>query len=110
MKPRDPETFGTQALVERLQSQRSVEEMHHRQETRRNAKVRLNSLLEPEDGKPTQTPKNQRRSFRYSELPEWKADLVRELKSVMKANRHEGGEVFDMESLGFRMQNSTQAG
>jgi len=101
---RDPSTFGTLALTERLRSQRSVEELYQRQRRRKRAKLILSSLMAPYNGQQQselqQAPKQKRSNG--EDLPQWKVEMAHKLRRVVKANSHGSVEVIaDVNSLGF---------
>lgn len=107
---RDPLVFGTAALVKRLESQTTVEELYQRQRRRKRAKMVLNALLTPYSGSGS-TALQQVVRRRPDALPTWKRQMVRKLRGVVKANKHGNVEVFasvDSYSLGFC--NSTVTG
>lgn len=88
---RDPQVFGTAALVKRLHSQQSLQELQLRQRRRERAKVALSALLAPyHSGRTT----HQLVLDRPDPLPTWKKQMVYQLRDVVKANRHGQVEVF----------------
>ena len=97
LEARDPSTFSPFCLQQRLRGQRSLRDLQRRLKKRKRAKHQLKSILAPYAA-----------LRRGHHLPPWKARLVREWHGVLKENRFEHSEAFDMESLGFATaQNST---
>lgn len=93
---RDPDTFGTPALVDLLRPQRSIDDLYHRHYRRKEAKNKLTALLAPYSFE-----EKKRRHVHDSEMPPWKAKVVSDLKCIMKENRAVQVETFDVEPLGF---------
>jgi hypothetical protein len=100
---RDPDTFGTEALVDLLRPQRSIDDLYHRQRRRKEAKNLLSSLVAPYSFK-----EKARQPEKTSDMPTWKAKVVSNLKHVMKENRLDHQDVFDVEPLGFSITNKNQ--
>ena len=98
----DPATFATDALVDRLRSQRSVKDLSRRQKKRKQAKNLLSSLLAP------YSLRSHKSKVQRNGLPSWKVETVRELKNVMKENKFEQHEFIDVESLGFSIRSDDQ--
>jgi 3'-5' exonuclease len=98
---RDPQVFGTAALVKRLQSQPSLQELHQRQRHRQQAKLVLSAL---------RAPYSSGRSKKQKLLPTWKKQMVYQLRNVVKANRHGPVEVFGHVDCVNRLGNSTITG
>ena len=86
---RDPQVFETAALVKRLQSQASLEELHQRQRRRKRAKLLLSALLAPSSGQTARQVQQQPDDA----LPKWKMQRVNQLRDVVKANRHGTAEI-----------------
>lgn len=93
----DPDTFGAEALMGRLQSQRSLKELSSRRRKRKQAKKLLSSLLSPYTVQ------------KKEKLPSWKAKVVKELKSVMRENQADRGDVYDVRLLGLAIPSSNSA-
>lgn len=100
---RDPDTFGTEALVDLLRSQRTIDDLYHRQRRRKEAKNQLSSLVAPYSFK-----EKARQPEKTSEMPTWKAKVVKNLKHVMKDNQLDRQNVFDVEPLGFSIVNKNR--
>jgi len=98
----DPETFETNALVDRLRSQRSLKDLSQRQRKRKNAKNLLSSLLAPYS-------LQCKSKASMNTLPSWKVESVRKLKTVMKENKFERHDFIDVESLGFNIRSDDSA-
>jgi hypothetical protein len=91
----EPEKFGTVALVSRLESQRTIKDLQWRQVNRKKAKDMLSALY---------SFSKQNQKVLGSTTPEWKTELARNLKSVMKANQFEPNEFFgDVELLDYQI-------
>ena len=104
---RDPQVFGAAALVKRLQSQQSLQELQLRQRRRERAKVVLSALLTPySSGRTAQKLVLER----PDPLPTWKKQMVYQLRDVVKANRHGRVEVFGHVDHVIRFGNSTITG
>jgi hypothetical protein len=93
---RDPDTFGTEALVDLLRPQRTIDDLYHRQRRRKGAKNQLSSLVAPYSFR-----EKTRQPEKTSEMPSWKAEMVSNLKDIMNENRLDHQNVFDVEPLGF---------
>ena len=93
---RDPDTFGTEALVDLLRPQRTIDDLYHRQRRRKGAKNQLSSLVAPYSFR-----EKTRQPEKTSEMPSWKAEMVSNLKHIMNENRLDHQNVFDVEPLGF---------
>jgi hypothetical protein len=93
---RDPDTFGTDALVDLLRPQRTIDDLYHRQRRRKGAKNQLSSLVAPYSFRD-----KERQPEKTSDMPTWKAEMVSNLKHIMKENRLDHQNVFDVEPLGF---------
>lgn len=100
---RDPSTFGTPALVDLLQSQRSIDDLFHRRIRRKAAKNQLASVLSPYSFE-----EKKRQHVRWHEVPTWKANVVSDLRDVMQENRADQGKVFDVAPLGFSIVTKNQ--
>lgn len=88
-----PETFSAPALSNRLQSQRTLRDLTERQRIRKQAKEMLISLSAPYST-------SKRSRVRAQDLPAWKQAIVRELLNVMRENRYDGLEIFNVAELG----------
>jgi hypothetical protein len=86
-----------------LRSQRSIDDLHHRQRRRKEAKNLLSSLVAPYSFK-----EKTRQPMKTSEMPTWKAKVVFDLKGIMKENQLDRQDVFDVEPLGFNVANKNQ--
>ena len=91
-----PQTFSPIILQNRLQSQRSVQDLLDRQRTRRQAQKLLLALRTTF----ATSPKKKKKKNSKRESPDWKKGLVTQLKSVIRQNRYDGLEVYDTVDLG----------
>jgi len=104
----DPDTFDTTALVQRLQQQRTMQEIAQRQSKRKQAKMLLHALLAPyqlsEKG-----PKGRVRQSQLDNMPSWKFKKVQELQMQISSNSWNGNEFEDVEIVGMAVasRNST---
>jgi ribonuclease D len=89
----DESVFGPRALAERLQSfELSLGDICRRQKNRKQAKALLSAIL----------PRNHQGSAEFTELPPWKLAVVRELKSILQANRRERSAPYHVPSMEIR--------
>ena len=88
-----PGTFSSEQLVRRLQSQRTLRDLVQRHSNRKQAKQLLVALRR------SYTLSGKGRAW-SSITPEWKKNIVKSLKQVMRENRYDGLEVYDTLELG----------
>lgn len=88
-----PAMFAPGRLARRLQRQRTLRDLAQRQANRKQAKQLLVAIQAPYS-------LSQKMRVRDTELPQWKKNIVNELKEVMRENRYDGLEVYDAIDLG----------
>lgn len=105
---RDPDTFGSAALTEQLQDQRSLQDLYRRREARKEAKFRMTELLAPYVEQPRARSRGKmdpRAAMRLAHSPSERIPpplraRVSRLKKVLRDTSHEGHMVFDVAKLG----------
>ena len=97
---RAPHTFGTPALVDLLESERSLEDLRRCALQRKEAKTQIRNLLKP------YVPDQSKKSPDTRKLPPKVRDKVVKLKQVLADTARCGPMAFDVEPLGFTIQQS----
>jgi hypothetical protein len=104
LEARNPSTFSAYSLTERLRGQRTLDELQHRQQQRKQAKNALKAILGP-----YLLTKKGRLTMDANLLP-WETERVRQLQAIMEENRLERGQGFDLEGMGLeKMEFSTNS-
>lgn len=97
-----PEMFSPSAIFNRLKSQRPVKDLMERQQNRKQAKELIRSFFTKGTASSTKT-KSLRAVRRHDELPPWKQAIVQELRQVMRENRYDGLEIYEVAELGLEV-------